>query len=104
MPRKLSDRPPRTPNPDEPHSTASDRKKGDQPASGAAPPEEPSPEEATYDSCFDDVTLVLSQSIEEPRPDPNLGPTSTEAACPSPNQPVPPFLQDRGKQPRTSEI
>ena len=42
------------------------------PAQASPPAGEPTAEEPTYDSCFDDLNVVLSQSMQQPDPDPNL--------------------------------
>ena len=114
MSRKIPNRPHPTPNPDKPHSGAGpDRGNHARAVSGlhaapgqaSSPGEEPATDEPNYDSCFDDLNVVLSQSMQEPDPDPNLessgvnfppGDSTVQAAD---GQPAP-----RGEAPRTSEI
>ena len=68
------------------------------------PPDAPIIEEApNYDSCFDDLNVILSQSIQQPDPDPNLessGPTVRLTR----DEAAPLLKKDRAKTPRTSEI
>jgi hypothetical protein len=59
----------------------------------------------TYDSCLDDLNLLLSASIDEP--DPNLdSDTPAETSSPSArsDQSVTGSVSDRGRPPRTSEV
>ena len=62
-------------------------------------------DEPTYDSCFDDLNQVLSQSMRQPDPDPNLesaGQRTGEGEVSDPENG--PALNRKGKAPRTSEI
>jgi hypothetical protein len=62
-------------------------------------------DEPNYDSCHDDLDNILSQPI--PEPDPALrskGSTDAIARISRDADAVPSFLQEPGKQPRTSEI
>src|SRR4051794_26948993 len=99
MTRKIVNPPQPTPNPDAPHAPAAGARRGSPCPVGA---HEAASEEPTYDSCFDDLNVILARSIEQPDPDPNLDPPP--AAHSSGSEPVPPFLQHRGQEPRTSEI
>ncbi len=59
----------------------------------------------TYDSCFDDLNLLLAASINEP--DPNLesaAPGETLSASSRIDESAEASVSDRGKAPRTSEI
>jgi hypothetical protein len=115
MPRNIANKPHPTPNPDKTHVTGPGEKPGDpagarrpSPAAQRAPthestPEQPPVEEPTYDSCFDDLNLILSESIKQPDPDPNLESTGPSVRL-MPHEEVPLLKQDRGKAPRTSEI
>ncbi len=115
MNRKIPNRPHPTPHPDQPHATpGSDRSELARTVAGAQgapapfkPPQvEPAvDDEPTYDSCFDDLNAVLSQSMEEPDPDPNLvglggSPSPDSAEVPDIAGKLPPA----GRPPRTSEI
>ncbi|MHB1556121.1 MAG: hypothetical protein ACYC61_01445 [Isosphaeraceae bacterium] len=84
MNRNILDRPHPTPNPDKPHSPPGLERGGlaPRPVPIPAPAEELVDEEPTYDSCFDDISVVLSQTIQQLDPDPNL-----EAAGPGPAEP-----------------
>jgi hypothetical protein len=116
MPRNIANRSHPTPNPDRPHASGpAEEKIGDatnsrRPSPGAhrPPAQESSPgdaadDEPPYDSCFDDLNMILSQSIQQPDPDPNL-----ESSGPSvrlAGEEVAVLLtRERGKAPRTSEI
>ena len=61
-------------------------------------------EEPTYDSCFDDLNVILSQSIQEPDPDPNLDSSSGSSTRIPRDEAAAHLPKDRGKTPRTSEI
>ena len=101
-----------TPNPDKSRVPGPPEKSGDllsdrrhtpnpyhSPSSGTGPDEEAT----TYDSCFDDLNLLLSQSIQKPDPDPNL--ESSSAANSQINRDESsPGLEGGDKPPRTSEI
>ncbi len=116
MPRNIANKPHPTPNPDKPHATGPTDKvvdaasaKRPSPSTHRPPGHEspsvevPATDEPTYDSCFDDLNVILSQSIQQPDPDPNLessGPTVKLAQ----DEDAPLLKQDRGKAPRTSEI
>jgi hypothetical protein len=105
MARKIVNQPHRTPNPEKPHSAAKGAAGRRGPADPAVPPssarDEAESEEPNFDSCFDEMNVILSQSIEQPDPDPNL-------ESPASDYPVPAELAAAGhpkpKQPRTSEI
>lgn len=113
MNRNIPNRPHATPNPDKPH-TVPGADRGDlvpapTPAPFSTPAEEPASEEPTYDSCFDDLSVVLAQTIQQPDPDPNLESSSPAPTLPEVNRSdvaadtvvgFPPG----GRSPRTSEI
>jgi hypothetical protein len=100
------DKPHRTPNPDKPHSAAigaGARRGSADPGDPAPPPtDETQSQGPTYDSCFDDLNMILSQSIEQPDPDPNL--ESSAQAHPVRAEPAPGVVPKPKRQPRTSEI
>jgi hypothetical protein len=114
MNRKIPDRPHPTPNPDKPHTAAgSDRSSH----VGAVPGAHPIPgevsssvdelvtQELTPDSSFDDVDAVLSQSLEQPDPDPNLESSAVRPAPRGAADPTAvPLPAQKGLVPRTSEI
>ncbi len=115
MPRNIVNKPHPTPNPDKPHTSGSTEKVGDSsvvrrpaPAPFRSPAHEPPPgdlpaDESTHDSCFDDLNLILSQSIQQPDPDPNLESSGPSVRL-SRDEAAPLLPQDRAKVPRTSEI
>lgn len=105
MTREIVDPPHPTPNPDGPHTPGTDHETAPVPAGpqgeGVAGEEEP------YDSFFDDVNKKLSQSIEEPAPDPALGPGSSEGGSSRQSRsddPVGRALRGHKLSPRTSEV
>jgi hypothetical protein len=114
MNRNIANKPHSTPDPEKPHNPARADRSGlarsvhgtpgssDHLASQAG---EAEAEEPTYDSCFDDLNLVLSQSMKEPDPDPNLGSAGDRL---SPGEDMDPEtdrpLGRRPAPPRTSEI
>jgi hypothetical protein len=117
MMRNIVNKPHLTPNPDKPHAPGAPERGGESPGArkpapnpympadhGADPGSGPAAEEPTYDSCFDDLNMILSQSIQEPDPDPNLdSPAGNFPRLPL-DQSAPQIPKDRGKTPRTSEI
>jgi hypothetical protein len=105
MAREKIDKPHPTPHPDAPHLSAPPRDQSQGPPSGSSPPEELGEDEPNYDSCLDDLDLVLSESQSEP--DPVLESSGISQA------PRPPQFGDSagagpssrvGKPPRTSEV
>ena len=114
MNRKIPNKPHPTPNPDKPHTSAgADRGNLARrmpnphgiPAPTSAPVRSLRTEEPSYDSCFDDLNLVLSQSMQQPDPDPNLessGGAAPEQDAIGPESGLGPA--PRGRAPRTSEI
>ncbi len=103
MTREIPNKPHRTPHPDGPHSVGTGRGGvGGQPSPGQ---DEVAADELNYDSCMDDLNLILSQPLSEP--DPLLKSRSSSDTIPRlahESEPVPPLPQERGKPPRTSEI
>jgi hypothetical protein len=104
MTREIRNTPHPTPSPDGPHAASSGRKA----SSGIRRPanfeEEPASDEPSYDSCMDDLNLILSKPVTEP--DPALKAPSSDAlleGAPGGGL-LPSFLQERGKEPRTSEV
>ncbi len=85
MNRNIPDRPHPTPNPDKPHAPPGSERGGlaPRPVPVPAPAEELVDEEPTYDSCFDDLSVVLSQTIQQLDPDPNLEAAGTGSAVPA---------------------
>jgi hypothetical protein len=115
MDRTIPNKPHRTPDPEKPHAGKHDRSSVARPVPGLHGTSEPSPEELaeaeavdgepTFDSCFDDLNLVLSQSMQQPDPDPNLGcagegPSADGDDVPESGKSPKP----RGRTPRTWEI
>lgn len=105
MPADTLDKPPPTPNPDQPCTSAPS---GDRPPEVRPEQQPPDPEdldEPVYDSCLDDLNVMLSQPVFEP--DPALrSNSSTDDGSRSSREggPVPSSRKDPGKQPRTSEL
>jgi hypothetical protein len=114
MNRNIPNRPHPTPDPEKPHG-ASRPDRGslartihDYPdatghlESHRADAEE---DETAYDSCHDDLDMVLSESIEKPDPDPNLEPASERSRQQGgADSPIGIPTNPSGKAPRTSEI
>jgi hypothetical protein len=103
MSREIKNQPHPTPNPDGPHSAGSSRATG----AGAPVPQaaDPADDDLAYDSCMDDLNIILSQPVSEP--DPALKSKSSSETIPSacPDQDlVSAHLQKTGKQPKTAEI
>jgi hypothetical protein len=105
MAREKVDKPHRTPHPDAPHIGGPARDQGQAGGPGCSPPELEGSDEANYDSCFDDLNLVLSDSHHEP--DPVLESSGTSQA-PQPTQAAdsaaPGGVSQSAKPPRTSEV
>ena len=117
MTRNIVNKPHLTPNPDKAHTPGSPERDGDPtgcskapsqrntpPGHGAAPGSEPADDVPTYDSCFDDLNLILSQSIQEPKPDPNLDSSSAGSTRLSRDEAARSTPEGPGQAPRTSEI
>ncbi|MFI5457229.1 MAG: hypothetical protein ACHRXM_17425 [Isosphaerales bacterium] len=105
MPAEILDTPQPTPHPDLPSNPGKIRAEIPAPRLEPQPIEPVDPDDPTYDSCLDDLNLVLSQPISEP--DPVLKSkfsTEDETHSPQANVPVPPVVQDQGKQPSTGEL
>jgi hypothetical protein len=105
MTRNIPNKPHPTPNPDSPHTPALQREQHPGPDPQAEPGDESRSQDPPYDSCFDDLNVILSQSIEQPDPDPNLQ-SASGVPEPRPTDPDPfrYFAGGRTKQPTTSEI
>ena len=105
MARNVVNQPHRTPNPDPPHPApigAGARRGSPDPDDLAlVPMDETAPEEPSYESGFDDLNVILWQSIEQPDPDPNL--ESPPTSGPDRAEPAPACSKSK-KPPRTSEI
>jgi hypothetical protein len=114
MSRKIPNKPHPTPDPERPHGAAwTDRGSVARSIHGAAGASEqhadqrtdPESAEPTHDSCFDDLDVVLSQSMEQPDPDPNLESEGERTCQEDGNDPeIGRSAGPRGKAPRTSEI
>jgi hypothetical protein len=106
MSREIPNQPHRTPNPDGPHNPSAPREKT--PVPSEVPEHLAESEDSPYDSCFDDLNVILDQSIQEPVPDPALGSKSaSKDAAPAAGRKgdqAPPVLEGKGKEPRTSEV
>jgi hypothetical protein len=106
MAREIANSPHPTPNPDglnapsEPHEAQSN------PANPA--PEDEALVEEPYDSFFDDVNKMLSQSMAQPAPDPVLGPEAAEDEGSSKraraDDPLARLNRGEKESPRTSEV
>jgi hypothetical protein len=117
MARNIVNKPHLTPNPDKSHTPAPSERGSDPaavrrptpnpyapPGHEADPGSDAADEEPTYDSCFDDLNVILSQSIQKPDPDPNLESPSGTAIRGPRDEAAPHVQQERGRTPRTSEI
>jgi hypothetical protein len=105
MTREIVDPPHPTPNPDGPHTPGNNHETAPVPA--GPPGEDEAAEEEPSDSFFDDVNKMLSQSIEEPAPDPALGPESADGGSSQESRPddsVGRALRGHKLSPRTSEV
>ncbi len=105
MTREIADTPHPTPNPDGPHAPGKPHET--KPVPAGRPHEGEAVEEEPYDSFFDDVNKMLSQSIEQPAPDPVLGPRTAEDMSSKPSRPDDPLgrlIRGETKSPRTSEV
>ncbi len=96
-----------TPNPDHPRGPELIRPGGPVPARTphSTPRPDLDPDESDYDSVHDDLNQVLSQPVSEP--DPALGsgsPGEPASLPPREDTPIPSFLREKGKQPKTAEI
>ncbi len=110
MSRKIPNQPHPTPDPEKPHGLprsdgSGHSSRGPSSLSRNDPSDFPAPSDdaPVYDSVLDDLSRVLSESIESPEPDPNLEPSSDRpAAAADPEIGVP--IHQSVKVPRTSEI
>ncbi len=105
MTREIADLPHPTPNPDEPHAPG--KPDETEPVTVRFPLDDEAEEEQPSDSFFDDVNQMLSQSIEQPAPDPVLGPLAGEDASSKrsrPDDPVARLIRGEQQSPRTSEV
>lgn len=105
MTREIVDPPHPTPNPDGPHTQGKNHEAAPVPA--GPPAEEEAALEEPYDSFFDDVNKKLSESIEQPAPDPALGPESAEGGLVKqsrPDDPLARLMRGQKRSPRTSEV
>ena len=103
MTRNHSDKPHKTPHPDQPHSMGPGKERNPVPVRPAS--DDAESDAPTYDSCFDDLNLLLAASINEP--DPNLesaAPGETLSDSSRLDESAKGSISDRGKAPRTSEI
>ncbi len=105
MTREIRNKPHPTPHPDGPHAAGSSRS----PATGGPDKTAPQadqefPDDGVFDSCMDDVNLLLTNLPSEP--DPALRSKSSELIPRSPADTAPPASQSdaRPRHPRTSEI
>jgi hypothetical protein len=72
---------------------------------GSEPRDDSSAQEPSHDSCFDELNLLLSQSIQQPDPDPNLqSPSEAIEQRAGRTDPASLFRPDRARPPRTSEV
>jgi len=105
MTREIVDPGHPTPNPDGPHTPGKTSETAPVPA---VPPEKDEvAEEQPYDSFFDDVNQKLSQSIEQPAPDPVLGPATGEGGSSKQSRlddPLGRLIRGQKLSPRTSEV
>ncbi len=117
MDRKIPNKPHRTPDPEKPHTGKHDRSSVARPLPGnhgtsefpaerpAESQDEAGDEGLTFDSCFDDLNLELSQLMQQPDPDPNLG---SAGESPGPDDGDVPesgvSSKPMGRTPRTWEV
>ena len=97
MTRNHSDKPHKTPHPDQPHSMGPGKERNPVPVRPAS--DEAESDAPTYDSCFDDLNLLLAASINEP--DPNLesaAPGETLSASSRIDESAEASVSDRGKR------
>jgi hypothetical protein len=105
MSREIADPPHPTPNPDGPYTPAKNHESTPVPA--GPPPEAEAAQEEPYDSFFDDLNKKLTQSIEQPAPDPVLGPETPEGGSSKhtrPDDPLARVFRTQKLSPRTSEV
>jgi len=105
MTREIADPPHPTPNPDGPHTSGKPDEA--EPVPAGLPREGEALEEQPYDSFFDDVNKKLSQSIEQPAPDPVLGPLTAEDRSSKrsrPDDPIARLIRGEKQSPHTSEV
>jgi hypothetical protein len=112
MNRNTPNKPHPTPDPEKPHAGEGPDWRDSalvRPGAHANPDhssmsrDDPALDGPTYDSCVDDLDQVLSQSMQQPEPDPNLESSGAEQGGGT----APKSGRDaaaRGKPPRTSEI
>jgi len=63
------------------------------------------PDDPVYDSCVDDLDVILAQPISEPDPALKSKSSTDDGLHATPkSDPVPPFFQDKGEQPGTAEV
>jgi hypothetical protein len=112
MSRKTADKPHPTPDPETSHTAGSSERSGlpwatpdvdDMPDRVSSESGDPDSEEPTYDSCFDDLNVVLSESMQQPDPDPNLG-TAAEGLQQQDSRESAHAPSRRRRTPSTSEI
>jgi hypothetical protein len=105
MTREIVDPPHPTPNPDGPHSPGKSYEATPIPAGPR--PDADHAEEEPYDSVFDDLNQKLSESIEQPAPDPALGPGIADDGSFKPSRSDDArgrLIRSQKLSPRTSEV
>src|SRR5262249_32350075 len=106
MSRNIPNKPHPTPDPDRPHSSSIHKEKLAAVSAETMPSEQPAGEESGFDSCFDDLGVILTKSIQQPDPDPNLESPGDEGAGARVQQREPGLASEAepNRPPRTSEI
>jgi hypothetical protein len=104
MTPEISDNPSSTPNPDWSPVPETPPEQGQFPP--ATTPDDDAVDEEVYDSRFDALDQKLSQSIDQPAPDPVLSSQGGEALAsnPSVDDPIRKLMASHTKSPRTSEV
>jgi hypothetical protein len=105
MPSEIREKPLPTPNPDHVHSPGSSSKGDGARPEGLEKSQEMDSDESFYDSCTDELDLMLTERISEP--DPALGSHETDGArnrSSGQDVTVPPFLEENKNQPATVDV
>jgi hypothetical protein len=105
MSREIANKPHPTPNPDGPHTGGSNRESGAGDGSPVQPGDEVVTEEPQDLSSLDDLNVTMVEPGGEPGPALKSKSSSDTILRISPEiEPLPSFLEERGREPRTSEI
>ena len=105
MSREIVNKPHPTPNPDGPHAGGANRGSGIGAGSPLHPGDTPATEEPRDTSCFDDLNVIMAAPGDEPDQALQAKSSSDTILQISPaKDPLPSFLEERGAEPRTSEV